>query len=343
MNNRYIFLLTVLILSACTHSKQDSAPFPFPALEGIYLGQELPGDTVKMFAPGIISTSMEERDAAFIYDGREFFFTRIIDSTYTILHMEERDGQWTEPIIVSFSGRYDDAEPVFSIRGHGLYFISNRPAEGKSFNKKDFDIWYTYKTMEGWIEPQSLGAPVNTDRMEFFPSVTNDGTLYFGRSDMENNRSDLFRTRRADGKFSEPEKLPEIINGPENSFNACIAPDESYLIFCAYRSDSSLGKSDYYISFRDEEDVWSQPVNLGPGINSTGDEYSPHITPGGKYFFFASNGNPLQISDPSGLIDPKVPLSASSSASLQSPGLPLNGSMDIYWVETHALLKKMKR
>lgn len=336
-------LFPLLILSACKNPGPDKDTSQFPVLEGIYLGEKLPGDTVMMFAPGIISTGMDERDAAFIYNGREFFFTRIIDSVYTLMHSEEVNGQWTEPEIAAFSGNYDDVEPIFSTQGHGLYFISNRPAEGRSYNKKDFNIWYTYKTLEGWIEPQSLGAPINSDQMEFFPSVTYDGTLYFGRSDSANDRSDIYRSRRADGKFSEPEKLPEIINGPENPFNACIAPDESYLIFCAYRSDSSQGRSDYYISFRDDDDTWSQPVNLGPGINTAGDEYSPHITPGGKYLFFASNGNPLEITDPAAIIATAVQPYASHGGSLQGHGVPLNGSTDIYWVETHALIKRLRK
>ncbi len=343
MNNKNILLVALLILSACSNPRPDKGSVAFPELKGIYLGQELPGDTVRMFAPGIVSTGMEERDVAFIYDGRELFFTRIIDSVYTLMHMEELDGRWTEPEIATFSGEYDDIEPIFSTRGHGLYFVSNRPGEGKPFNKMDFNIWYTYRTLEGWAEPQSLGAPVNTRQTEFFPSVTHDGTLYFGRNDEGNTRSDIYRSRRADGKFSEPEKLPEIINGPENAFNACIAPDESYLIFSAYRSGSSLGRSDYYISFRDEDDVWSQPLNLGPEINTEGDEYSPHITPGGKYFFFATNGNPLQITDPARLIDPGTEPYATSAGSLGGKGIPLNGSTDIYWIETRPLVKKLSR
>ncbi|MDD5508678.1 MAG: hypothetical protein PHD25_10215 [Bacteroidales bacterium] len=343
MTHKHLLPIVLLILSACSNPRPEKGSDTFPDLKGEYLGQELPGDTVMIFVPGIISTGMDERDAAFTYAGKEFFFTRVIDSIYTIFHMEEIDGRWTEPEVASFSGKYDDAEPFFSTRGHGLYFISNRPSDGKPYTKNDFDIWYTYKTLEGWMDPQPLGAPVNTGQLEFFPSVTHDGTLYFGRNDPGNTRSDIYRSRRTEGKFNEPEKLPDIINGPANPFNACIAPNETYLIFSAYRSDSSHGKSDYYISFRDEDDTWSQPVNLGPGINTAGDECSPHITPGGKYLFFASNGNPLQIHDPSVLIDPGVQPYLGSGGSLGGTGLPLNGSTDIYWVETHALIKKLKK
>lgn len=345
MIQRNLLICFLLLFFGCHQNNTSQETDAVEAHSGMYIGQDLPGDTLRLFAPGIISTGMNERDVAFTYDGKELFFTLFIGNRYVIMHAEEVDGQWTLPEVASFSGRFNDVEPIFTPRGHGLYFISDRPVEGKVSDSQDFDIWYTYKTLEGWIEPQSIGAPVNTSRIEFFPSVTYDGTLYFGRNSDGNERSDLYRARWSEGKFSEPEKLPEIINSADNPFNACIAPDESYLIFCAYRSDSSQGGSDYYISFRDEDDTWSEPVNLGPGINTPADEYSPHITPGGKYFFFTTNGNPLQVKDPVRLIYPGTPPETFSFSSFRELffKMPVNGSMDIYWIETHGLIKRLKR
>ncbi|MCG7853184.1 MAG: glycoside hydrolase [Methanosarcinaceae archaeon] len=341
MNKIFVLFLSLIILFACQPDRNIQDDNPFPELNGIYLGQELPGDTVRLFAPGIISTGMNERDASFVYNGKELFYTLFIENKFVILHTEEAAEHWTKPEVASFSGKYNDMEPCFASRGQGLYFISNRPVEGKSTDPMDYDIWYTYKTLEGWAEPQPIGAPVNTNQLEFFPSVTSDGTLYFGRNSADNSRSDIYRARWTDGKFNEPEKLPAIINAVENPFNACIAPDERYLVFCAYKRGSSYGGSDYYISYRDKDDTWSDPVNLGPSINTAGDEYSPHITPGGKYFFFATNGNPLQIKDPIKLVYSGSPPATFSYASLQELFLkmPVNGSMDIYWIETASFVK----
>ena len=51
----------------------------------------------------------------------------------------------------------------------------------------------------------------------------------------------------------------------------------------------SYGGTDYYISFRDDNDNWSEPVNMGPSINTDGNrEYSASLSPDGEYLFFMS-------------------------------------------------------
>jgi hypothetical protein len=334
-------IITALVITGCGNQSGREAEKEFPVLKGIFLGQELPGDTVRLFAPGIISTGMNERDAAFTWDGSEMFYTVFQDDLYVIMHTEEIDGTWTQPEAASFSGVYNDAEPIFTANRKGLYFISNRPVDGKEKDPMDYDIWYTYKTLEGWIEPVNLGAPVNSSQLESFPSFTRAGTLYYSRNEPGSNRIMIFRSRLEEGKFTGSEALPDVINVAGDVFNACIAPDESYLIFSSWRSTGSQGKCDYYISYRNKDDEWSEPENLGPEINTDGDEISPHITPGGKYFFFASTGNPLKIKDPLKLLSPGFDIDTIlfPVRGNKYSTIPLNGSSDIYWVETASFVK----
>ena len=52
----------------------------------------------------------------------------------------------------------------------------------------------------------------------------------------------------------------------------------------------SIGATDYYIVFRNPDDTWSEPINLGNKINTDGGlEYAPYVSPDGKYFFFMSS------------------------------------------------------
>jgi Tol biopolymer transport system component len=55
----------------------------------------------------------------------------------------------------------------------------------------------------------------------------------------------------------------------------------------AGRPDSHAGSNDLYISYR-KDGSWTKAQNLGDDINSNRDEYSPKVSPDGKYFFFAS-------------------------------------------------------
>jgi len=252
------------------------------------------------------------------------------------MHAEEVDGKWSIPDIALFSGDYNDIEPCFvPVRGTAIYFASDRPSGMNGSNQSDFNIWYTYKTLAGWSEPQEIGSPINTLQYEYFPSVTKKGTLYFVRNDVQNTRSNVYRARFENGSFQEPEKLSEVINATENAFNACIAPDESYLVFCSYRADSNKGKSDYYISFRDDDDNWSEAINLGDQFNTSEGEFSPRITPSGNYIFFNSMGNLLDERT-----NDTVPVWLNRELNdIDLVWKPQAENSDIYWVQTSVLKK----
>jgi hypothetical protein len=141
---------------------------------------------------------------------------------------------------------------------------------------------------DSWGEPYRLPDIINDGSANFYPSVTEDGTLYFTR-DLPDGGNAIFRSSRIDGEYAAPERLPERVNATRNQFNAFVAPDESYLIVPIYGLEDSHGSTDYYIVFRNPDDTWSDPINLGDKINTEGGlEYAPYVSPDGKYFFFMS-------------------------------------------------------
>jgi hypothetical protein len=97
-----------------------------------------------------------------------------------------------------------------------------------------------------------------------------------------------------DGKYTEPEPLPDAINTQAFEADVYVAPDESFLIFTAIgRPDEIVGvhpeytRGDLYISFR-RNGVWSPAQSLGSNINSAAADFAPSVSPDGKYFFFTS-------------------------------------------------------
>ena len=99
------------------------------------------GDKASLVGEGWISTNRYERDFALSPNGNEIFYTlQMPQSTFqTILYTSKNStGQWSDPVVASFAGRYSDLEPAFSKDGQQLYFVSNRPVKGTE--KKDFDI-----------------------------------------------------------------------------------------------------------------------------------------------------------------------------------------------------------
>ena len=258
-----------------------NAPHPYASAHPI--------PTPAIFGEGVISTGDYETHAAFTPNGRRLYFLKSTPSFsfWTIVVSRFVDGQWTTPEVAPFSGHYSDADPFITADGKQLYFISNRPTPGKT--KRDLDIWVMDKMGDGWSEPRNLGAPVNSEASEWYPTQAADGTLYFGSSRAGGQgATDIYRARFVNGKYAEPENLGAAINTEFDEFEPYIAPDQSYLIFMAAgRPDGHSGSNDLYISYQ-KDGAWTKAQNLGDEINSHRDEYSPKISPDGKYFFFAS-------------------------------------------------------
>ncbi len=320
-------ILLFLFLISCTLTEK------FPRLSGEYLGQTPPGNTAELFAPGIVSTGMYTRDLSMTPDGSEIYYSVILGQyKYTaIMVTKQVDGIWTKPEVTSFSNNpnWVDIEHSISADGQQFFFMSNRPdSSAGEIEPGDPDIWVMDRQGDGWSDPRNLGAPVNSEDEEFFPSVTQDGTLYFTRQGKGNPLGIIYRSRFIDGKYTEPEELPEQVNCGRNRFNSFIAKDESYIITPVAGADDSYGGIDYYITFRNENDNWSQPLNMGPQVNSADrNEYSPFVSPDGKYMFFMS-GRANASAEPEKL-DAEILQSIQSSSD--------NGNPSIFWICTDVI------
>lgn len=247
-----------------------------------------------VFVPGIISTGDDEAHPTFTPDGRTVYFIKNTPtfSHWTIVVSHFEDGHWKEPEVAPFSGQYSDADVAFSRNGDTLFFISTRPIKKHKEPKTDTDLWMMQKTTTGWSEPRHI-TMLSSPGFEWFPSVTNDGTLYFGSERRTGNygpegTSDIWRSRLVNDRYTEPENLGDVINTPGNDIEAYISPDESFMIFSSNGRADTRGSYDLYISYHHDGE-WSTPQNLGDTINSEGWEFGARISPNGKYLFFTSN------------------------------------------------------
>jgi hypothetical protein len=326
-----------VLLSGCQKEQKLFEKSKFPDLHGAYLGQTPPGLEPEIFAAGIISTGMYERDVAISPDGKEFFYGLAFGNLVTIMVTRLENGLWTEPQIAPFAKELDYFyfEPCISPDGKRLLFLSTRPQQGQEAKPGwgHQNIWAVDRREDGnWSEPYDLGSPINTENNEYFPSVTQDSTLYFTRSSPGEGKAEIFRSRYIAGKYAEPEPLPTTVNGQRSLYNAYVAPDESYLIACVeVRNDSvSPGLTNYCVYFRKHDDTWSDGIDLGEKINTLGSRaFSPYVSLDGKYFFFAS-ARP-KLNHYSGL--QKITWTYIQNIY----NAPQNGSSDIYWVDAQLI------
>ena len=260
---------------------------------GEYLGQQPPGSEVELFAPGFVSTAMSEANSVFTPDGSEFFFAVWPgpghDVTVFSTHME--DGRWTIPEVPEFLRGISAIDVAITADGQRFFFCSNRSRIPGGPTEDNFDIWYVDRQPNGqWGEPFNPGPPLNSDRHDYYPTVTLDGTMYF-HSSREGGLGgrDIYRAEMVDGSYQAPENLGAPINTSGNEGDVLVAPDESFLVFNSHGHGSAEGDSGLWISFRSEDGGWLPPHNMGRYMAGDPTDYCPMLSPDGRYLFFSSN------------------------------------------------------
>lgn len=233
------------------------------------------------------------RDFTLSAAGNEAYFTvqSPLEELGAVACIKEKAGRWSEPVLVHFTGRWRDIEPFLAPNELRLYFSSNRPHNDSSTQAADYDIWYVErKTVNSeWSEPVNLGAPVNSDRDEFYPSLSLNGNLYFTSERADSKcKDDIYVSQWAAGRYSEPHSLDTTINSDGYEFNAFVAPDESYLLYTGYNRKDGLGSGDLYASFRGADGRWLPAVSLGEEVNSKQMDYCPFVDARSGVLYFTS-------------------------------------------------------
>ena len=249
------------------HAVQDD----FPVLKGPYLGQNPPGMTPELFAPGIISTCTQHSSVYFSRDGKEVYFSRMYPRPSVIMYMREENGQWASPRVVC-----EGLTPGLAPDGKTVFFSTSIPT---------WKLYKLLKTAGGWTEPELLPPHINFQRRQDTPYAAADGTLYF--CSMFGKADGIYRARLRNDDYMAPERIEYGISNEFTSFSPYVALDESYMIFSSIRP--GYGISDLYISFHHEDGSWTEPKNMGPKINTAAKEAFPFVTFDGKYLFFMSN------------------------------------------------------
>jgi D-alanyl-D-alanine carboxypeptidase len=278
------------LVSPSTTSCQQPTPVDTAdqSLSGPYLGQPPPGAQPSLFAPEALPVNgIQHCFPAFAPNGREVYWMLVEfddDSPRgQIWFMREVDGIWSKPELAPFSGEFDDHAPVFSLDGQRLYFASTRP--GGFGNSKN--LWYVEKTNAGWSDPRNLGSPPNTEIGATQATFTAGGSVYFlGRREGTQWETGIYRCRFSDGKYLPPEPLEPPITTLHADVYPFIAPDESYLLFGSSRPGANSTETDLYISLRNADDTWSEPIQLDKSINNGKTVSFSCVTHDGKYLFF---------------------------------------------------------
>lgn len=197
-----------------------------------------------------------------------------------------------------FNSKDQDFSPVFAKKDYKvLYFTSNRAgSSGDKIHARTgagfFDLWETSVDRKGkWSEPKPVEGAINTPDDEGASSLNLKGnTLYFTRCRVDRKLiigCKIFMSERKGVNWDVAQEI--IIKGAADSTSIghpSISDDETKLYFSA-NLPGGYGGRDIWMIKRDKKSApWSpEPINMGPEINTPGNEVFPYIRNNGKLYF----------------------------------------------------------
>ncbi|MDQ3394338.1 MAG: OmpA family protein [Bacteroidota bacterium] len=146
------------------------------------------------------------------------------------------------------------------------------------------------------FDPKPLPQHINQYNFQNFPVLTADQqTLIFTRLYKYEPQydEDIYISHKIEGdngklQWSEPASISPKINTKANEGTCTISADGKMLIFTSCQGRKSFGSCDLYVSFKIGNE-WSEPVNLGPKVNSSAWESQPSLSADGRTLYFVSN------------------------------------------------------
>lgn len=203
----------------------------------------------------------------------------------------------TEAIIENIgrviNSSYHDYAPLLYPNDSTMIFTSNREAPPSPDRPKppmNFeDIYISSRPVDQWKTPTQLSPDVNVEQHDAAASISHDGKFLFLY--YEEGYGDIYMSERVDGAWTKPIALNENVNTMHWETSACMSRDGNKLYFSSNRP-GGYGELDIWLSTKDGKGDWGKPVNLGPNVNTPGNEDSPFIHHDGVTLYFGSDAHP---------------------------------------------------
>jgi len=194
-----------------------------------------------------------------------------------------------EPINMGFYVNSSDRDYFPALTADGQTIIFTRVVKGNE------DFFISTKKDNEWQKAIPLSNKINTPNFnEGAQSISPDGKYLFftGCNRPEGlGRCDIYVSRKEGNDWGKAINLGKIINSEYWESQPSISPDGSTLYFVSNRP-GGIGGYDIWKSILTDEGKWTDPVNLGPKVNTPYDENTPFIHADGKTLYFSSNGWP---------------------------------------------------
>lgn len=197
---------------------------------------------------------------------------------------------------------------------------------------KNADVFFSKKNEKGeWERPEPVEGELNTEFDEGIVAFSSDAqTMYLTKARRELNAPtsvEIYTSTRSDAKWSAPVKF-EITADTLSTFgHPAVSPDGEYLYFVSDMPGGYGGKDIWRISLKERQ---GSLVNLGPDINTEGNDDFPYVRSDGS-LYFSSDGHPgmggLDIFRATAVGDP-----ADLRWKVENMGFPINSAGDDFGI-----------
>ncbi|CAN1509435.1 OmpA-like domain [Spirosomataceae bacterium] len=219
-----------------------------------------------------------------------------------------------ENLGVNVNSKYGEVAPIVSPDGKFLYFTrlnhpdntKDKTAKGEKTVEIPQDVWVSKLNKNGgWDAAVNIGEPINNPANNAAATISADGKSLFvlnvylpngkyvaglSKATMKNKKWELPKQIRI-ADFQALEVYDEKIKVKKTVTEYAISSDEKYLVMGLRRSET-FGDKDLYVSLKTSDNSYGKPINLGPILNSAGNEGSPFLAADNKTLYFNSNGHP---------------------------------------------------
>ncbi|MFA6923966.1 MAG: OmpA family protein [Bacteroidales bacterium] len=167
-------------------------------------------------------------------------------------------------------------------------FMYNEAVNGKFGTGYIMKAPFNQGTNEG-------GATLTADNLHMFFVISKKETTTKTEKGVtktnEYFNSDIYYSDNINGQWTEPKSIGDNVNSPDSwESHPSVSADGMVLYFSSNRL-GGFGGCDLYKIEKNEKGVWGKPINLGPTINTAGDEVSPFIHTDSQTLYFSSNGH----------------------------------------------------
>ncbi len=197
---------------------------------------------------------------------------------------------------------WSEKMPIIAPDGKMLYFV--RDSYPLNVSSEHDDIWYSEWTNDSWSMAKAMSYPLNQGFHNTVISVTPDNNtlLLMNRylSDGGSNGKGMSLSQRTEDGWSMPQdvNIENYVN--DSKYSEANLSSNGKVILITLRRDDTLKEpgdenenyKDVYVCFRNEDGSFTEPMSLGPSVNTIGNETSPFLAADGRTMYFSSNGWP---------------------------------------------------